>query len=110
MLAMAPIAWAQAAPPTDPAVGPAPAIPAAPAAADPPPPPAPAPPAPPAAAPPAAAPPADPYQLRREALFDIAFAALASGRLELAKQSFDAAAALPGDPVRASVAASFADR
>lgn len=72
------------------------------------------PPAPPAAAPhapaPAAAPAPDPYQERREALFDIAFAGLASGRLELAAQSFEAAAALPGDPVRAAVAASFADR
>jgi hypothetical protein len=65
-----------------------------------------------APAPPPAAPvaPVDPNHARREALFDVAMAAMASGRLELAEQAFDEAAALPGDPVRAAVAASFAER
>jgi hypothetical protein len=54
--------------------------------------------------------PVDPNQARREGLFDVAMAAMANGSLDLAEEAFDEAAALPGDPVRASVAASFAAR
>jgi hypothetical protein len=54
--------------------------------------------------------PVDPNQARREGLFDVAMAAMANGSLDLAEEAFEEAAALPGDPVRASVAASFAER
>lgn len=67
-----------------------------------------APPGEPEAAP--APPPADPMLAQREALFDIAFDALAAGQLPLAEEAFARAALLPGDPVRASVARSFAER
>jgi hypothetical protein len=65
----------------------------------------------PAAAEAAPPPPAvDPNHARREALFDVAFQALVAGELDLAKQAFQQAAALPGDPVQSAVAASFAER
>ncbi len=47
---------------------------------------------------------------RREALFDIAVAAMAHGDLDLAERAFLDAAAVPGDPVRSAVSASFAGR
>jgi hypothetical protein len=47
---------------------------------------------------------------RREALFDIAVAAMAHGDLDLAERAFLDAAAVPGDPVRSAVSASFATR
>jgi hypothetical protein len=64
----------------------------------------------PADAPETPAPPVDPNLARREGLFDLAVAAMANGSLDLAEQAFDEAAALPGDPTRAAVAASFAER
>jgi hypothetical protein len=53
---------------------------------------------------------ADPTSVQREALFDIAFKALATGNLVLAEQAFTQAAALPGDAAFRSVALSFAER
>jgi hypothetical protein len=54
--------------------------------------------------------PRDPDTIRREALFDIAVAALVHGDLAVSERAFAQAADLPGDPVRATVASSFADR
>jgi hypothetical protein len=53
---------------------------------------------------------ADPHAIRREALFDVAVGALAAGNLDVAERAFVDAAAVPGDPTRAAVAASFAER
>jgi hypothetical protein len=47
---------------------------------------------------------------KREALFDIAVAALVHGDLDVSERAFMDAAAVPGDPVRTAVAASFAER
>jgi hypothetical protein len=58
----------------------------------------------------AVAPPVDPRAARREALFDIALAALAHGDLEVSQRAFREAAGVPGDPVRSAVARSFAER
>jgi hypothetical protein len=58
----------------------------------------------------ALAPPADANAGARERMFDVAFEALAAGDLTMAEQAFARAAALPGDPARQQVAASFAER
>ncbi len=52
----------------------------------------------------------DPGSVQREALFDIAFHALATGNLDLAEQAFGQAADLPGDVAKSAVAASFVER
>jgi hypothetical protein len=99
---------------------PAPAAPR-PASAAPPPPSAAAPPPPPSAAPPPAAPAAPPFDspaagartaadTQREALFDIAFNAVAAGDLALAEQAFRQAAQLPGDPAVRAIVDSFVAR
>jgi hypothetical protein len=54
--------------------------------------------------------PVDAGRSKREALFDIAVAAMAHGDLDLAERAFSEAGALPGDAVRAAVAFSFAER
>jgi hypothetical protein len=54
--------------------------------------------------------PRDPEAIRREALFDIAVAALAQGDFQVSLRAFRQAADLPGDPVRSAVASSFAER
>ena len=52
----------------------------------------------------------DPASDRREALFDIAVAALVHGDLDLSERAFLDAAAVKGDPVRTAVASAFAER
>ena len=59
----------------------------------------------------AVAPPAAPVnRTPYEAFVDIGFKSLYDGDLALAEEAFRQAAALPGDPVRSSIAASFAER